>query len=172
MRRRTRLALTLALVSCTALLLTLSRPAVAAVAEVAWWPLPCVVRAATGTADDYLTGRLCPLDDVFVLARERPVWLRAAGVTVVGERRGECSWFPDTGPFWDFQVPCKGHDYCWDILRARRRGRYAAVTKARCDALLLDAMLRHCASRSTWRAMCRLEARTVYSAVVPFQPRP
>jgi hypothetical protein len=152
----------------------LARPVSAATGQVPWWPVICAVRTAGGTADGYLSGRICPLADFAAFAGEQPVGLRAAGVTLVGERAGECSWFPDSGPFWDFQVPCKGHDYCWDLLRAQRRwpGRYQRVTKARCDALLLQAALAHCASRAAWRTMCRLQARTVYAAVLPFQPRP
>ncbi|HEX9258113.1 MAG TPA: hypothetical protein VF855_01150 [Acidimicrobiales bacterium] len=168
------------LVALVAILFALplaARPAAAATAArmpVPWWPVSCPARSADGTADDYLSGRLCPLPDFAVLAGEAPVGLRAGGVTLVGELAGECSWFPDAGPFWDFQVPCKGHDYCWDLLRAQRRwpGRYQRVTKARCDAMLLEASLTHCSTRRAWRTMCRLQARTVYAAVIPFRPRP
>lgn len=38
---------------------------------------------------------------------------------VLVRQDGGCSHSPDTGPYWDFQIPCKAHDFCYDA-RAER----------------------------------------------------
>ncbi len=62
-----------------------------------------------------------------------PTWGYEANVfndygRVLVRSTGECSgpldnwinWldFPDRGYAWDFRVPCKAHDYCYDLRRA------------------------------------------------------
>lgn len=48
----------------------------------------------------------------------------------VGRVTFDPTYSPDTGPFFDFQVPCKAHDYCYDL---RKAGFSGTVTDDACD---------------------------------------
>jgi len=55
-------------------------------------------------------------------------------------RSGECGIIPDTGPSWDFQVPCKGHDYCYDLIRWG----LPRVRQSACDNVFERTLYSHC----------------------------
>lgn len=74
---------------------------------------------------------------------------------------GGCSSSPDTGPFWDFQIPCKSHDYCYDL---RKAGFSGTVSDADCDQAFYFLMIAHCDDRIL-QQQCSNLALTYYSAV-------
>jgi hypothetical protein len=74
---------------------------------------------------------------------------------------GGCSWSPDTGWAWDFQVPCKAHDYCYDL---RKAGFSGTVSDSDCDAVFWYLMEAHCNNR-VFAGDCRLVRDTYYNAV-------
>lgn len=86
---------------------------------------------------------------------------------IVVEESGECSGprdslnldYPDTSTAHDFQVPCKAHDYCFDL---RRAGLNATVTDADCDNLLKDMMDADCKDRLAFMDFCKLQALLIY----------
>jgi hypothetical protein len=144
------------------------------VADPAYWPVRCSSTGTSGTTDAYMSGMMCPTQAFFTRHGYFPVWGSNQGVTRVVEQRGECSWYPDTGPYWDFQIPCKGHDYCWDLVRMRlyvNAATYGGATEGRCDQIFRDDLFRHCAQRG-WatRTLCQAEANLVHAAVLPFSP--
>lgn len=66
-----------------------------------------------------------------------PVWAFETNVAndygrLIVRQSGECNYLPDTGPSYDFQTPCKAHDYCYDLRRASFSG---TVTDDACDDL-------------------------------------
>jgi hypothetical protein len=65
---------------------------------------------------------------------------------VIVKPKGSCStWLAtDTGPYWDFQVPCKAHDYCYDL---RRAGFSGTVSDGACDDAFWYLMEAHCNDR-------------------------
>lgn len=78
-----------------------------------------------------------------------PVWGWEANVAndygkIAIKQGGDCSWGPDTGWAWDFQVPCKAHDYCYDL---RKAGFSGTVTDGECDHWLYWLMEAHCNDR-------------------------
>lgn len=119
------------------------------VADPSYSRLRCARTSAFGTTDEYLNGTTCPTQAFFNRHGYFPVWGVHQGVSRAVEQRGECSWYPDTGPYWDFQTPCKAHDYCWDLVRMNKyvnRSTYTKVTEGRCDQLFRDDLFRHCES--------------------------
>lgn len=76
---------------------------------------------------------------------------------------GGCSWSPDTGPSWDFQVPCKAHDYCYDL---RKAGFSGTVTDENCDEWFFWIMEAHCNDR-VLAGQCRSVRDNYYAAVIP-----
>jgi len=144
------------------------------VADPSYSRLRCTSTSAFGTTDAYMNGTTCPTQAFFNRHGYFPVWGVHQGVSRAVEQRGECSWYPDTGPYWDFQIPCKGHDYCWDLVRMNKyvnRATYTNVTEGRCDQIFRDDLFRHCGQRG-WatRGPCRAEANLVHAAVLPFSP--
>lgn len=61
------------------------------------------------------------------------------------DQGGECTVISDTGTSYDFQVPCKAHDYCYDL---RRTGLGATVTENNCDDWFYWLMEAHCNNRN------------------------
>ncbi len=57
---------------------------------------------------------------------------------------GACSFAPDTFLNFDFQVPCKAHDYCYDLARA---GLHRKTGTGRCDTDFWVLMRSHCINR-------------------------
>jgi len=81
---------------------------------------------------------------------------------IILRQDGQCS--PpgtDTGPYWDFQVPCRAHDYCYDL---RKAGFSGTVSDADWTAGFLDLMLAHCRYRIL-AGPCTQLALTYYAAV-------
>lgn len=74
---------------------------------------------------------------------------------------GACSSSPDTGPAWDFQVPCKAHDYCYDL---RKAGFSGTVTDQGCDDAFYWLMEAHCNDR-VFAGDCRDVRDSYYFAV-------
>lgn len=80
---------------------------------------------------------------------------------------------PDTGPWWDFQVPCKMHDFCWDLARVSPPFEYWAVDPYECDDLFFGAMEENCSSRSQpWRTLCQDSAIVMSESVRAAAPHP
>ena len=79
-----------------------------------------------------------------------PVWGYEKNVydaygKVMVRQDAECSWLPDTSSFYDFQIPCKAHDYCYDMIRAGFSG---TVTDPDCDNEFNKLMTAHCERRA------------------------
>lgn len=71
----------------------------------------------------------------------------------------------NTGYAWDFQVPCKSHDFCYDLRKASFSG---TVSDSACDSAFYDVMEAHCNDRIL-AADCRLVRDAYYLAVrAPF----
>ncbi len=103
---------------------------------------------------------VCPPPGLFLASPgtdDWPVWGFEKSIAddygkVVVEKSGECSGpadslgldFLDTGPTWDFQIPCKAHDHCFDLIRAGLSG---TVSSRDCDARMNDLMKADCNNR-------------------------
>jgi hypothetical protein len=61
---------------------------------------------------------------------------------IVLRQDGGCTNSPDTDPYFDFQVPCKAHDYCYDLRKAGY-----PVSDSDCDQTFLALMAAHCDDR-------------------------
>lgn len=109
-----------------------------------------------------------------------PVWGYDGNVAqehgkVMVRQSGECSgvWdggnidYPDTGPYWDFQVPCKAHDYCYDLRAASFSG---TVSDDNCDDALSELADANCAPRNiASRQLCYVESDIISTTVrAPF----
>lgn len=104
-----------------------------------------------------------------------PVWAWEGNVGndygwVLVRQAGECGFISDTGPTWDFQVPCKAHDYCYDL---RKGGLSGTVSDSQCD-LLFDLLMRaNCDDRNiVARAACEVQAAIMTAAVGPAVTNP
>ncbi|MCY3961015.1 MAG: hypothetical protein OXG34_05030 [bacterium] len=118
------------------------------------------------SAANYLrTYGVCPATSFYSSQGYWPVGTRSlANSHRSVEKQGECSWYSDTGAYWDFQVACKGHDYCYDLIRAN----YSQVTKRRCDQLFLEDLETSCGQYGwlDWRRYpCFLEIPFVNAGV-------
>lgn len=83
---------------------------------------------------------------------------------VIVRQSGECGFMSDTSGVWDFQVPCKAHDYCYDLIRAGFNG---TVTKGDCDNNMRNLMEADCEDRSyVPRQACRAQKEIAYRFVV------
>ena len=104
--------------------------------------LKCTTYSADASAQEYLDiygdkkldQATCPPQGLFLASpgvADWPKWGFQKSVAddygkIVVEELGECSGpsdsanidYPDTGTVHDFQVPCKAHDYCFDLRRA------------------------------------------------------
>lgn len=74
---------------------------------------------------------------------------------------GGCSWSPDTGPYFDFQLPCKAHDYCYDLRAAAFAN---TVSDGDCDVMFFWLMEAHCNNR-VFAYDCRVVRDTYYAFV-------
>lgn len=95
-----------------------------------------------------------------------PVWAFETNVAndyglIPVDSAGGCSFSPDTGWAWDFQVPCKAHDYCYDL---RKAGFSGTVSDGECDNDFYWLMEAHCNDR-VLAGDCRI-IRDRYYAVV------
>ena len=100
-----------------------------------------------------------------VFAYETNVANDAGLVAVAGPSSDSdtCSFSPDTGVSFDFQLPCRAHDYCYDLIRA---GFGAAVSKADCDTQFRVLMFDHCNDRSLFLSQSCYETATGYYLAV------
>jgi hypothetical protein len=93
---------------------------------------------------------LCPVWGIFEARNGyQPVMAYEANVAndngwVAVYEDGGCSFSPDTGLAFDFQVPCKAHDYCYDL---RKAGFSGTVSDDACDGNFWDLMYSHCDDR-------------------------
>ena len=141
--------------------------------------LNCTTYSANASAREYLNvdtnkhdRATCPPEGLFLASpeiRDWPKWGFQQTVAddfgkIVVEESGECSGprdslnldYPDTSWFHDYQVPCKAHDYCFDL---RRAGLNATVTDNDCDILLQDLMYADCNKRqSVAKGLCEGQA--------------
>lgn len=116
-----------------------------------------------GSARNYMRGHIRPEKDFASARGYYPRWGRNGDVLRAVRQGGECSWAPDTGAFYDFQVPCKSHDYCYDL---RRVSGYTSVTKQGCDDEFKVAMYQDCNSRGEpAKTLCKGTAESFYAAV-------
>ncbi len=136
--------------------------------------------STTGTATLFLDPSLnddawCPPRGMKMSAPDNnyfPVWGNQSSVfndygLVMVRQDGECSTpFPDTGLYWDFQVPCRAHDYCYDLIRIGLSG---TVSKSSCDSIFHDFMRADCNDRNiVSKASCYGLANSVYLLVVDY----
>ena len=96
-----------------------------------------------------------------------PVWGYEKNVydeygKVIVRQDGECSWLVDTGVSYDFQIPCKAHDYCYDMIRAGFSG---TVTDPNCDYEFEKLMTAHCEGREENVTLCRFFRNQAYRQV-------
>jgi hypothetical protein len=128
---------------------------------------PCNGYVSDSDARGYILSGHCPVPAIFHSIRPYDgVWAYEANVyndygLVVVRQDGQCS--PPalkTGPYWDFELPCLAHDYCWDLIRAG----FGGVTKGDCDRLFLDLMVAHCNDR-VLAFDCEALAYVYYSGV-------
>lgn len=109
----------------------------------------------------------CPVSGMLQAARGYvPYFAHEANVAndvglVAVRSDGGCSFSPDTGPFWDFQLPCKAHDYCYDLRAASFSN---TVSDADCDAAFFFLMEAHCKNR-VFASDCRTIRDAYYTAV-------
>lgn len=136
--------------------------------------IACSAHYSTGAAAAYLDiyeddPAYCP---VFGMLRAAvgytPVWGFETNVAndygrVIVKQSGECSYLIDTGPSYDFQVPCKAHDYCYDL---RRAGFSGTVSDQDCDDWFFWIMEAHCNNRNFPLSLdCRITRDIAYAAV-------
>lgn len=133
----------------------------------------CSTRTFTGTATAYLdfqtsdSPATCPPHTVFWNRKTySAVWGFETNVAndygkILLKQNGGCSHGPDTGPSWDFQVPCKAHDYCYDLIEA---GFVANLIRFDCNNTFYYLMEAHCNNR-VFSGDCRYTRDTYYAAV-------
>jgi hypothetical protein len=109
----------------------------------------------------------CPVMGMF-MARNgyRPVFGFETNVAndygkIILRQDGGCTDSPDTGPSWDFQVPCKAHDYCYDL---RKAGFSGTVSDSDCDGWFFWLMEAHCNDR-VLADQCRSVRDSYFAAV-------
>jgi hypothetical protein len=92
----------------------------------------------------------CPVMGMFTARTGyRPVFAFETNVAndygkIIVNQNGGCSFARDTGASFDFQVPCKAHDYCYDL---RKAGFSGTVSDSDCDAWFYWLMEAHCNNR-------------------------
>ncbi|MEY2419941.1 MAG: hypothetical protein QOI95_8 [Acidimicrobiaceae bacterium] len=85
----------------------------------------------------------------------------------VVDQNGDCSGpEPDHAAWYDFQVPCRMHDFCWDLRKVKPPYNYSNVSKADCNNLFRDAMITNCATKTiVYQTMCTATADRFKNAV-------
>ncbi|MCU1370859.1 MAG: phospholipase, partial [Ilumatobacteraceae bacterium] len=81
-----------------------------------------------------------------------------------------CSFAPNTGPVFDFRVPCIRHDFAWRNLRRLQASRGGSINtqarRLRSSRQFLRDMDTTCAARHPLqRTSCRAVARAYFTAV-------
>ncbi len=113
---------------------------------------------------------ICPNRSLFIQKHGYlPIWGDQVNVAddfgwVLIKGNGECSglgW--ESAWYFDFTVPCKAHDYCWDLVRAGFNG---YVTRGDCDSAFNDLMSADCNNRSgAAGTLCWSQRSTYYNIV-------
>jgi phospholipase A2-like protein len=100
---------------------------------------------AHGTAHEYLMGLACPPDGFAEAFGYRPALVKTPNgwrFTRPGWTGSRCNGpAGDEGPFWDFAVACRTHDYGYDLLR------FGLGDRRDVDELLYSDMMAHCDRR-------------------------
>ncbi len=133
--------------------------------------------SANATTREYLVGRACPPDGFARAFGYRPVLLETPyGWRYTRPRSvgGGCSGpLDDVGPFWDFTVACRAHDYGYDLVR------FGVADRRDADALLYHDMMSSCGLRAPIPGgACRMVADSAHAVlevgdVAPgFEPSP
>ncbi len=137
----------------------------------------CISYVGNLSASEYLNlsksdSTKCPIRQMFWAANNYfPVWGHETNVAreygkVLVRQSGECSYLSDTGMSYDFQIPCKAHDYCYDLRKASFSG---TVTDRDCDRVFYQLMNAHCKHRAPGhRLACNLIGIEAYRAVTAF----
>ena len=112
----------------------------------------------------------CPIRQMFRAANNySPVWGYETNVAreygkVLVRQSGACTVIPDTALSYDFQIPCKAHDYCYDLRKASFSG---TVTDLDCDVVFYQLMDAHCKHRASGhRGFCNAVRNGAFSAVL------
>jgi hypothetical protein len=149
-------------------------------------PSPAAAFAAPGSARcamdldaatiDYLVGSACPPPGFAETLGYEPVLMNTAEgwrFTRPAWADGRCNGpIRNEGPFWDFELACRTHDYGYDLVRL------GVGDRAEADALLYADMLRSCErQRLVGGEACRALAdwtRTTLQAgdALGFDPEP
>lgn len=119
-----------------------------------WWRDEQAVanRVSRSTVDRWLAESPARLDSS--AARARP-WDVSTDL---------CSFAPDTGPAFDFRVPCIRHDFAWRNLK--RLGRSTRSRRLAASQQFLRDMQGTCSNRPlVQRSVCRAVAATYFQAV-------
>ena len=96
-----------------------------------------------------------------------PVWEHETNVAreygkVMVRPDGGCTASPDTSLVFDFGLPCRAHDYCYDLIRAG----ISSVSRYDCDVAFWWVMNAHCRHRApVYRQLCHGDKEEYYSAV-------
>jgi len=132
------------------------------------WPLECLTAYQYldmySASTDY---HYCPVDGMFVATDGYyPVWGYETNIAndykwIRLRQENGCTKSPDTGWAWDFQVPCKALDYCYDLRKATVSG---IVSESACDIAFYYLMEAHCNDR-VFGGDCRIVRDTYYSVV-------
>jgi hypothetical protein len=139
--------------------------------------LSCFGHWSTLSAAQYLDlfGALdigyCPVTGLMVASGGgMPVWAYETNVArhqgkVLVTTVGDACTPPgvETGPAWDFWVPCQAHDYCYDL---RKAGFSGTVSDGDCDSVFLSLMAAHCVERAFFLQLLCTETALVYYAAV------
>ena len=111
----------------------------------------------------------CPVRQMFYATNNYfPVWGYESNVAndygkILVRQSGECTVISDTSASHDFQIPCKAHDYCYDLRKASFSG---TVSDKDCDDAFNQLMKANCNDRSFInRQLCNATRATVYRAV-------
>lgn len=119
----------------------------------------CVERRGS-TAEEYLTGVVCPPEGFAEVLGYEPELTRTPSGWRYVRPDAECSGpLTDRGPFWDFAAACATHDYGYDLVR------FGVGDRAATDALLHDDLLRACAREGLGQAPCKALAEWAYAAL-------
>lgn len=120
---------------------------------------------AGASPNDYILDGDCPVAGIFNSIRGyMPVWASSDQLPypAVVRADGACGVIPDTAGWYDFQIPCKAHDYCYDLIRAG----FTGVTESGCNNIFYQMMWDHCANRSfLTQQQCNASRATVIAFV-------
>ncbi len=112
----------------------------------------------------------CPIREMFRAPNNYfPVWGYETNVAreygkVLVRQSGACTILSDTALSYDFQIPCKAHDYCYDLRKASFSG---TVTDRDCDNVFYRLMDAHCKHRASMhRGFCNTVKIGAYRAVM------